>query len=152
MTEILTEEETTVTDLKEENNKDMNQEEKNTEKELQFNGLKSMKSVQEMTDSILLSRYIIFLIKVLAEELVKGRNRDMIRCTLGDETGLVKAFLNDSPALRVGKSVALFDCEARVVKEHIEVQCRGRIDAARREVEKVNDKWNLSDKSWVPVN
>lgn len=56
MTEILTEEETTVTDLKEENNKDMNQEEKNTEKELQFNGLKSMKSVQEMTDSILLSR------------------------------------------------------------------------------------------------
>lgn len=56
MTEILTEEKTTVTDLKEENNKDMNQEEKNTEKELQFNGLKSMKSVQEMTDSILLSR------------------------------------------------------------------------------------------------
>ena len=96
MTEILTEEETTVTDLKEENNKDMNQEEKNTEKELQFNGLKSMKSVQEMTDSILLSRYIIFLIKVLAEELVKGRNRDMIRCTLGDETGLVKAFLNET--------------------------------------------------------
>lgn len=67
MTEISTEEEKTVTDLKEENNKDMNQEEKNTEKELQFNGLKSMKSVQEMTDSILLSRYIIFLIKVLAE-------------------------------------------------------------------------------------
>lgn len=56
MTEILTEEETTVTDLKEENNKDMNQEEKNTERELQFNGLKSMKSVQEMTDLILLSR------------------------------------------------------------------------------------------------
>lgn len=56
MTEISTEEETMVTDLKEENNKDMNQEEKNTEKELQFNGLKSMKSVQEMTDSILLSR------------------------------------------------------------------------------------------------
>ena len=67
MTEISTEEEKTVTDLKEENNKDMNQEEKNTEKELQFNGLKLMKSVQEMTDSILLSRYIIFLIKVLAE-------------------------------------------------------------------------------------
>lgn len=56
MTEISIEEKTTVTDLKEENNKDMNQEEKNTEKELQFNGLKSMKSVQEMTDSILLSR------------------------------------------------------------------------------------------------
>lgn len=56
MTEISIEEKTTVTDLKEDNNKDMNQEEKNTERELQFNGLKSMKSVQEMTDLILLSR------------------------------------------------------------------------------------------------
>lgn len=56
----------------------------------------------------------------------------MIRCTLGDETGLVKAFLNDSPALRVGRSVALFDCEAKVIKEHIEIQCRGKIDQARK--------------------
>lgn len=76
----------------------------------------------------------------------------MLRCTLGDETGLIKAFLQDSPALRVGKSVVLFDCEARVVKEHIELQSRGRIDAARREVDRVNEKFNLSDKSWVPVN
>jgi hypothetical protein len=68
----------------------------------------------------------------LAEELVKGRNRDMLRCTIGDDSGLVKAFLNDSPALRVGKSVALFDCEARVIKEHIELQCRGRIETARK--------------------
>ena len=51
---------------------------------------------------------------------------------MGDETGLVKAFLIDTPALRVGKSVVLFDCEARVVKEHIELQCRGKIDTARR--------------------
>ncbi len=40
----------------------------------------------------------------------------MIRCTLGDETGTVRAFLQDAPALRVGKSVVLFDCEARVIK------------------------------------
>ncbi len=76
----------------------------------------------------------------------------MLRCTVGDDAGLVKAFLTDSPALRVGKSVALFDCEARVIKEHIEIQCRGRIEAARKDVEKVNEKWNLSDKSWVPVD
>ena len=76
----------------------------------------------------------------------------MLRCTLGDETGLVRAFLQDAPALRVGKSVVLFDCEARVNKEHIELQSRGKIDAARKEVEKVNDNFNLSDKSWVPVN
>lgn len=77
----------------------------------------------------------------------------MLRCTLGDDTGLVRAFLPDEAALRVGKSVVLFDCEARVVKEHIEVQLsrNGRIDAARREVERVNEKFNLSDKSWVPV-
>lgn len=56
MTEISTEEEIMVIDLKEESNKDMNQEEKNTEKELQFNGLKLMKSVQEMTDSTLSSK------------------------------------------------------------------------------------------------
>jgi hypothetical protein len=92
------------------------------------------------------------IVKVLAEELVSGRNRNMLRCTLGDETGTVKAFLQDSPALRVGKSVVLFDCEARVVKEHIEIQCRGRIEAARRDVERVNEKFNLSEKSWVPVN
>lgn len=88
----------------------------------------------------------------MAEELVQGRNRNMLRATLGDDTGLIRAFLQDSPALRVGKSVALFDCEARVVKEHIELQCRGKIDAARKEVERVNEKFNLSDKSWVPVN
>ena len=56
MTEISTEEEIMAKDLKEENNKDMNQEENNTEKELQFNGLKLMKSVQEMTDSTLSSK------------------------------------------------------------------------------------------------
>lgn len=55
--EILIEEETMVKlDLQEESNKDMNPEEKNTEKELQFNGLKLMKSAQEMTDSTLSSR------------------------------------------------------------------------------------------------
>jgi hypothetical protein len=92
------------------------------------------------------------IVKVIAEELVQGRNKNMLRCTLGDDTGLVRAFMQDTPALRVGKSVALFDCEARVVKEHIEIQCRGRVEAARKEVERVNEKFNLSDKQWVPVN
>lgn len=40
----------------------------------------------------------------------------MLRCTIGDETGLVRAFFPESAALRVGKTIALFDCEARVVK------------------------------------
>jgi ssDNA-binding replication factor A large subunit len=91
-------------------------------------------------------------LQVISEELVQGK-RAMLRCTLGDDTGLVRAFLPDEPALRVGKSVVLFDCEARVVKEHIEVQLgrNGRIDVARKEVDRVNEKFNLSDKSWVPV-
>jgi len=53
MIEILIEEDnTTTTDHQEDNLKDMNQEDNNTEKELQFNGPKSIKSVQEMIDSI----------------------------------------------------------------------------------------------------
>lgn len=53
MTEISIEEDNTITtDHQEDNLKDMNQEDNNTEKELQSNGPKSIKSVQEMTDSI----------------------------------------------------------------------------------------------------
>lgn len=48
---------TIMIDHQEDNLKDMNLEEKSSEKELQFNGLKLMKLVQEMKDLILLSKY-----------------------------------------------------------------------------------------------
>jgi hypothetical protein len=38
---------------------------------------------------------------------------------LGDETGIVKAFLYDHSELVVGKSVYIWGAEAKVEKEHI---------------------------------
>ena len=78
----------------------------------------------------------------------KGNN---FRCTLGDETGVVNAFLAQSEHLVVGKTVALFGAEARVVREHIEIQ-RARVEAGRNPIEKVNEKHNISEKAWVPVD
>ena len=63
----------------------------------------------------------------------------------------MNGFLQESEHLVVGKTVALFGAEARVVKEHIEIQ-RARVEIARNAIDKVNDKFNLSEKSWVPVD
>ena len=53
--------------------------------------------------------------------------------------------------MQVGKTVALFGAEARVIKEHIEIQ-RAKVEAGRNPIDKVNDKYNVSEKSWVPVD
>lgn len=37
------------------------------------------------------------------------------------------------------------------MKEHIEIQ-RARVEAGRGQIDKVNEKFNLSEKSWVPVD
>ena len=39
-----------------------------------------------------------------------------MRCVLGDETGTVNAFIPEVDCIEVGKTVALFGAEARVVK------------------------------------
>lgn len=59
--------------------------------------------------------------------------------------------MQQSDYLVVGKSIALFDAEARVSKEHIELQ-RGRVEEANRKIEKVNEKFDLSAKAWVPID
>lgn len=51
--------------------------------------------------------------------VVQGRNGNNVRCVLGDETGTVKAFIAEASCIEVGKTVALFGAEAKVVKEHI---------------------------------
>ena len=86
-------------------------------------------------------------------EVVKGR-KNMVRCVLGDSTGIVNAFFPESEHLSTGNSVAIFGAEARVVREHIEVQIGpdGRINRARKEVSDVNESFNASSKSWVPVD
>lgn len=70
---------------------------------------------------------------------------------MGDETGIVKAFLWNNPSLKVGNTVVLFKAEAVVTKEHIEVQLmeRGKVDAARRDVKDVNKTNDVSAKEWV---
>jgi hypothetical protein len=55
-----------------------------------------------------------------------ARGNNNLRCQLGDDTGVVNAFLPESEHIIVGKTVALFGAEAKVVKEHIEIQ-RARV-------------------------
>jgi len=74
-----------------------------------------------------------------------------LRLVLGDETGTVKAFLQQNDALAVGKTVILSGAESRVVNEHIEIQ-RARAAPARNAIDKVKESFNLSEKSWVPVD
>lgn len=73
------------------------------------------------------------------------------RVVLGDETGIVKAFLWQNAALEEGRTVVLFKAESIVNKEHIEVQLmeRGKVDEARREVRDVNKAVDVSAKEWV---
>ena len=71
---------------------------------------------------------------------------------MGDETGIVKAFLwANSEALKVDSTIVIFKAEASVVKEHIEIQLmeRGKVDTARREVREVNKSVDISAKEWV---
>ena len=73
------------------------------------------------------------------------------RVVLGDETAIVRAFLFENEHIKVGETVVLFSAEARVVKEHIEIQVpkEGKVDRARRAVEDVNESVDISAKEWV---
>jgi hypothetical protein len=81
---------------------------------------------------------------------VSNRNGDKVRFILGDETGIVKAVLFPNANLICGRTVAIFGAEAKVVAEHIEIQ-QGRVTGSRNWIDKVNEEWNLSEKSWVPA-
>ena len=73
---------------------------------------------------------------------------------LGDETAIIRAFLFADGRIQVGESVALIGAEARVVKEHIEIQVprEGKVCNARRKVEEVNETIDISAKEWVEAN
>lgn len=57
-----------------------------------------------------------FIARVLSVTEVKNRNGINYRCVIGDETGIVNAFLQESEHLKVGNTVALFNAESKVVK------------------------------------
>jgi hypothetical protein len=50
--------------------------------------------------------------------------------------------------LAEGDSIVLFNAEASVVDEHIEIQ-NGRVEKARNPIQSVNNKFNVSERSWV---
>ena len=56
--------------------------------------------------------------------------------------------------VREGDSIVLFNAKAEVVNEHIEIQLDyngGRMETARRPVEKISEEFDLSSKAWVPI-
>ena len=64
------------------------------------------------------------------------------RCVIGDSTGISNAFLPAKVELKEGDSVVLFNANAEVVKEHIEVQLdynNGRVELSRRPVDRVSE-------------
>ena len=79
--------------------------------------------------------------------------KQMLRLVIGDESGVVNAFFPATSEIVVGGMIALVDCEARVVKEHIEIQVgrNGSIEEAKKSIKRVNNDYNVSEKSWVPV-
>lgn len=76
------------------------------------------------------------------------------RIVLGDETGIVRAFLFLDEHVRVNETIVLFGAESRVVKEHIEIQVprEGKVDRARRVIEEVDEKNDISAKEWIEAN
>lgn len=72
---------------------------------------------------------------------------------IGDSSGISNAFLPNRLDLQEGDSIVLFNAKSEVVKEHIEIQLgeRGKIDISRKAVDKVSEEYNLSSKSWVPI-
>jgi len=62
--------------------------------------------------------------------------------------------LPDKIDVREGDSIVLFNANAEVVSEHIEIQLNyreGRIEQSRRPIDKINEEFDLSAKAWVPI-
>ena len=74
-----------------------------------------------------------------------------IRVRLGDDTAVINAFLYPNDAIKEGATIALFRAEAKVMKEHIELQYmpKGRSEEGRRKINDVNDEVDISAKEWI---
>jgi hypothetical protein len=66
-------------------------------------------------------------------KLVQGKN-SKLRCVLGDETGIVNAFLPELKVITAGASLMFSRAESRVQREHIEIQLPniGKVEEARK--------------------
>lgn len=75
-----------------------------------------------------------------------------VKVVLGDETGIVNCVLPNIKIIKVGSTILLFNTEAAVVKEHIELQLKdGKINKAKLEIKEVLEGFNISVKEWVAV-
>lgn len=86
--------------------------------------------------------------KVISAERVKNR----VRLVLGDETGIIKAFIYDDDCLVEGNTIVLFKGEANVNREHIELVLMkgGRVEESRnRKINEVDSTVDISAKAWV---
>lgn len=59
-----------------------------------------------------MAKVILLIIQVVSTEAVKNK----LRVVLGDETGVVKAFLFENDAIKQGNTIVIFRAEAAVVK------------------------------------
>ena len=83
-----------------------------------------------------------------------GGQRTKYRCVIGDSSGVANAFLPSKIEVQEGDSLALFNVRAEVVPEHVEIQLDfngGRMEQAKRPVDRVSEEFNLSAKAWVPI-
>ena len=88
------------------------------------------------------------MMQVLSTEVVGKK----VRVVLGDETGIVKAFLFNEESIKEGATVVVFKAEADVVKEHIEIKLMkgGRVEESRsRKITDVDESNDISKKAWV---
>ena len=81
---------------------------------------------------------------------VEKKNKK-VELVLGDETGVVNAFMFQNPILEGGNTLCFFNAQANVYKEHIQLQMMrgGQIEKARREIHGVNILNDISAKEWV---
>lgn len=73
---------------------------------------------------------------------------------IADGSASSSAFFPAKIDLQEGDTLVLFNAKAEVVNEHIEIQLDyngGRMEQSRKQVDRVNEDFNLSTKSWVPV-
>lgn len=83
-------------------------------------------------------------------EVTEVKNR--ARVVIGDETGIVKAFLYNDEYLKEGTTIVIFKAEAAVHNEHIEiiVPKGGRAEASKnRKINEVDMNVDISAKAWV---
>jgi hypothetical protein len=71
--------------------------------------------------------------------------------TLGDESGIVDAFVKNHPHIRVGNTINLKHCEVIIHNEHIQVQLmdNGKVELSNYALQQLNLKNNISKKSWM---